>query len=89
MSPESTLQVVENYIQIPTISGAPPPDSDCDEGTEAGRMGVSWPSPRFTDNGNGTVTDNLTGLIWLKHASCYGKRTWADASSDANALLYR
>ncbi|MGA9347827.1 MAG: hypothetical protein WBW48_03355 [Anaerolineae bacterium] len=27
--------------------------------------GVTWPSPRFTDNGNGTVTDNLTGLIWL------------------------
>jgi hypothetical protein len=27
------------------------------------RKGVSWPSPRFTDNGDGTVTDNLTGLI--------------------------
>lgn len=32
--------------------------------------GVSWPSPRFTDNGNGTVTDNLTGLVWLKDANC-------------------
>ena len=27
-------------------------------------------SPRFTDHGDGTVTDNLTGLIWLKNANC-------------------
>jgi len=30
--------------------------------------GESWPNPRFTDNSDGTVTDNLTGLIWLKQA---------------------
>ena len=23
------------------------------------RAGVSWPSPRFQDNGDGTITDNL------------------------------
>jgi len=34
------------------------------------QKGVAWPNPRFTDNGNGTVTDNLTGLIWLKNANC-------------------
>lgn len=27
-------------------------------------------STRFTDNADGTVTDNLTGLTWLKDASC-------------------
>lgn len=32
--------------------------------------GVVWPSSRFTDNKNGTVSDNLTGLIWLKDANC-------------------
>ncbi|MCL4300136.1 MAG: DUF1566 domain-containing protein [Anaerolineae bacterium] len=32
--------------------------------------GVAWPDPRFTDNGDGTVTDNLTGLIWTKNANC-------------------
>ena len=32
--------------------------------------GVSWPDPRFTDNSDGTVTDNLTGLIWLEDANC-------------------
>ena len=34
------------------------------------QMGVAWPSPRFTDNGDGTMTDNLTGLMWLKDANC-------------------
>ena len=29
-----------------------------------------WTGIRFTDNLDGTVTDNLTGLIWLKDASC-------------------
>ena len=40
----------------------------------------------FTDNGNGTVTDNLTGLIWLKNANCFGALTWANALSAANTL---
>ena len=34
------------------------------------QKGVVWPAPRFTDNGNGTVTDNLTGLIWTANATC-------------------
>ena len=50
------------------------------------QKGVAWPSPRFTDNGNGTVKDNLTGLIWLKDANCFSRRTWAQALSDANSL---
>ncbi len=32
--------------------------------------GATWPNPRFTYNENGTVKDNLTGLIWLKNANC-------------------
>lgn len=48
--------------------------------------GTPLPSPRFTDNGNGTITDNLTGLIWLKNANCFGTRTWATALTDANTL---
>jgi hypothetical protein len=36
------------------------------------QMGVEWPVPRFTDNDDGTVTDNLTGLIWLIDANCIG-----------------
>ena len=31
--------------------------------------GVAWPSPRFTDNDDGTVCDHLTGLMWAKNAN--------------------
>lgn len=34
------------------------------------QQGLVWPKPRFTDKGNGTVADNLTGLTWLKDANC-------------------
>jgi hypothetical protein len=50
---------------------------------------VAWPSPRFTDHGNGTVTDNLTGLIWLKDGTCVegaGTSTWANALTFVNSL---
>jgi hypothetical protein len=35
----------------------------------ATRKGIALPSPRFRDNGNGTLTDNMTGLIWLQNAN--------------------
>ena len=59
------------------------------------QTGATWPIPRFTtnvDNNNdgdctdtgercdGTVIDNLTGLIWLRNANCAGKSEfWAHA----------
>jgi hypothetical protein len=48
--------------------------------------GFEWPNPRFTDNEDGTVTDNLTGLIWLKNANCFGPKYWLDALDDSNGL---
>ena len=50
------------------------------------QMGVASPSPRFTDNGDGTIMDNLTGLIWLKNASCFGDRDWHTALNDCKTL---
>jgi len=50
------------------------------------QKGVTLPNPRFTDNGDGTVKDNLTGLIWLKNANCFSTRTWAQALTDAAGL---
>ncbi|MBI5056516.1 MAG: DUF1566 domain-containing protein [Nitrospirae bacterium] len=32
------------------------------------QAGAAWPV-RFSDNGNATITDNLTGLIWSKNAN--------------------
>ena len=50
------------------------------------QKGEALPTPRFTDNGNGTVTDNLTGLIWLQDANCFGTRAWDVALNDAATL---
>ncbi len=47
--------------------------------------GVAWPIPRFTDNSNGTITDNLTGLIWLKNANCLSGQ-WTAALKDVGSL---
>lgn len=40
------------------------------------QSGVEWPSPRFVDNNDGTVTDLLTNLVWLKDAGCVGLQNW-------------
>jgi hypothetical protein len=45
------------------------------------RKGVQWPNPRFKDNYNGSVTDNLTKLVWLKNANCFGTKDWYSALS--------
>ena len=53
-------------IQLPktgqTISYAAGGDGDLE-------VGVAWPNPRFIDNGDQSVTDKLTGLIWTKDAN--------------------
>jgi hypothetical protein len=76
-------------------------DSDAAGQDGAVRAGVPFPSPRFTVNGDlngdgdctdnsemcdGTVTDKLTGLIWLKNANCFSTKTWAEALDLANNL---
>jgi len=53
------------------------------------QRGVDWPAPRFTDNLDGTVTDNLTGLIWLTDANCasfFAPVDFEDALAAANGL---
>ncbi len=50
------------------------------------KAGVAWPQPRFTDTGDGTVTDTLTGLVWLADAGCLGKTSWSDALAAVTAV---
>ena len=52
------------------------------------KNGVAYPTPRFTKNGNGTVTDNMTGLIWLGDANCatVSPKAWSAALTAVNAL---
>ena len=41
---------------------------------------------RFKDNGD-TVTDQKTGLTWLKNANLCGKKTWAEAIEYCKSLI--
>lgn len=64
---------------------------DCTGTGEDGeyQKGVSWPNPRFTDHFDGTVTDNLTGLMWTKDAQqISGTMTWQAALDACNSLDY-
>jgi hypothetical protein len=83
----------DSFFVVPTIKNkyAPVPKTGQttsyatrDDG--ALQKGVASPSPRFTDNGNGTVTDNLTKLIWMKNANAIGSVLWSQALTIANSL---
>jgi hypothetical protein len=49
-------------------------------------LGKPIPSPRFIDNNNGTVTDNVTQLTWLKNANCFGMSDLTGATLAVNGL---
>lgn len=54
--------------------------------------GTPWPSPRFRTDDCGTpadttddiIADNLTGLMWPRHANLFGAQTWTDALANAS-----
>jgi hypothetical protein len=62
-------------------------------GLKDGSWGLQT-APRYIDNGDGTVTDRTTGLLWLQDASCAdlvgtdsnGKANWDTATTAASSL---
>jgi len=44
------------------------------------------PVYRFIDNKDGTVTDSMTNLIWLKNPNCFGMLDWKSAVQAAKGL---
>jgi hypothetical protein len=83
----------DGFYVIPTMRGNYAPVPKTGQTTSRGtrddgalEKGVAWPTPRFTDNNNGTVTDNLTRLIWTKNANAFGVWTWDEALAFANEL---
>ena len=44
-------------------------------------------APRFTDHGDGTVTDNKTSLMWSKDADPCGVMNWDDAERCCDSLI--
>ena len=90
---EAIIQGYENFAPVPRTGQSQCYDSSgsatgCENTGQDGELGkgVPWPTPRFTDNLDGTVTDNLTGLIWLKDADCFGEQTWFNALSVCETL---
>ncbi len=49
------------------------------------QKGAAWPTPRFVDNGDGTITDKLTGLMWQREPLST-TRFWNEAIDYCNAL---
>jgi hypothetical protein len=75
---EYTFSPVNNSI---TVSGADVTDVDFTATTL-----TCDAVDRFLVNYDGTVTDILTGLIWLENAGCYGGQSWDIAMSSAAEL---
>ena len=44
---------------------------------------------RFTDHGNGTVTDGVTGLMWTKNTNPFGALNWHEAMSRCSSFSIR
>jgi len=62
---DGDLNMVHRTGQTPLIPNATLAGSDGNL-----QKGETWPNPRFTNNSDGTVTDNLTDLVWLQDANC-------------------
>jgi hypothetical protein len=78
---------------LPLVTAGPAgPKGDKGDNGDKGDPGTQADPPcfdnfnRYIDCGNGTVTDTVTGLVWLKDAGCLGVLDWATANQAAAAL---
>ena len=75
----------ENFAAVPR-TGQTRSDAAGDDGDL--QKGVAWPEQRFTDNGNGTVTDHLTGLVWTQNQCAASLGIWTEAVQYVNESVY-
>jgi hypothetical protein len=96
--PVLTNFISGNYTLTPNKAGyvfTPPTQTVSINGTSITGKNFTT-SLRFTDNGDGTIKDNNTGLTWLKNANCSdsaggvskssGYLNWNDATSWSSKL---
>ena len=50
------------------------------------QLGVQSTSMRFVDNGDGTISDQLTGLVWLKDIACLDLLDWDNSLTTVSGL---
>jgi len=78
---QNTLQSYQAYLNGHTLKKY---------AEEAKKRLRHWLLLRYADNGDGTITDNKTGLIWLKKANCSKRKilTWEEAMQWAAELAH-
>jgi hypothetical protein len=82
---QSLIDAYKNYAPVARTG-----ETTCNNSSERNdgclQKGVESPSPRFTDNNDGTVKDNLTRLVWMKNMSCWEQQSMHGALPLCNNL---
>ncbi len=86
-APNSTMHSLNDIMDVAGFrliqkTGQTTSYSTGDDGDK--EEGIIWPASRFTDNYDGTITDNLTGLVWLQQ--CGASDNWEGALNQCNIL---
>lgn len=71
-------------VLLLALAAAPVAADDC---AGSGNPAIVWTTPadRFTDHGDGTLTDSLTGRRWMR---CALGQTWNNGACNGTASLY-
>jgi hypothetical protein len=72
---ESATNPLAKPFATRLVAGAAAADADCDSAT----------TPRYTDNGNGTVSDTRTGLMWMQCVDGLSGATCATGAATTHA----
>ena len=95
------IDVQAAQVQVVGVVGPTGPPGDTGSAGPAGPTGSPGPAGpqatpadsvcadntnRYVDCVNGTVTDTVTGLIWLKKADCFALSDWVSAINSAAQL---
>ncbi len=76
ISPDE-IKFPDNSTQNTSLTGSAAAASPCFDSLE-----------RYEDCGNGTLTDSVTGLIWLKNANCFGQLNYKEAQDQVANLKH-
>ena len=80
---QTSLDGYKNYAPVRKTGQQKLDDSPLTPGDDGElQKGVEWPDPRFTDNLDGTVTDNMTKLVWMQDSNIFGFQNWYEALAD-------
>ena len=79
------VRVVRGSSKVIPVTGQTVSYATGDDGYY--QEGVPWPVPRFVANGNGTITDKLTGLMWEQSPPGSPSESWGDAIAYAESLV--